>query len=151
VAGFLGSAKAGLGFIREFFRLVRANPSFRWLFAFRLYQALRKGSIGSRMLRPIISVWLGMLSRKYGINISNQAEICSGLYIGNYGGVCAITSFCLRFPDKFLPIREFDHRGLHPNASMAFVWRDVDPVRIQDQYLPVTEAGANPRWLINPM
>jgi serine O-acetyltransferase len=79
--------EAGLESLREFFRLVRANPSFRWLFAFRLHQALRKGSIGSRMLRPIVSVWLGMLSRKYGIHISNQAEIGPGLYIGHYGGI----------------------------------------------------------------
>lgn len=77
----------GLHSLGEFVRLVLTNASFRWLFAFRLHQALRKGPIGSRMLRPIVSFWLGNLSRKYGIHVSSKAKIGPGLYIGHYGGI----------------------------------------------------------------
>jgi serine O-acetyltransferase len=79
--------EAGLHSLGEFSRLLRKHHSFRWLFAFRLHQTLRKGSLGSWIFRPIVSFWLGGLSRKYGIHISSEAQIGSGFYIGHYGGI----------------------------------------------------------------
>jgi serine O-acetyltransferase len=79
--------EAGLQSLGEFFRLVRSNPGFRWLFVFRLHQTLRKGSFGSQLIRPFVSLWLHALSTKYGINISSQAQIGPGLYIGHWGGI----------------------------------------------------------------
>ena len=72
---------------RPFWRHLLVTPGFRYTYLLRVYAYLKTTSWGGWGLRQLTTVLLHHYAIKYGIDISRDARIGSGFYIGHFGGI----------------------------------------------------------------
>ncbi len=72
---------------RNFLHNLHLTPGFRYSFILRTCSYLHQHTILSYVLFPIFTFLHRHYSIKYGISISPDMHIESGLYIGHYGGI----------------------------------------------------------------
>jgi serine O-acetyltransferase len=78
------SGRLGAG---EFWRRLIATPGFRYTVLLRLYAYTRTAGWGRLGARQLTVLLLHRYTIRYGIDISRDASIGSGLYIGHFGGI----------------------------------------------------------------
>jgi len=70
-----------------FFRHLAVTPGFRYTMLLRCYHWARANAWSGLGLRQLISLMLHHYAIRFGIDISPDAQIGSGFYIGHFGGI----------------------------------------------------------------
>jgi serine O-acetyltransferase len=78
---------AGKRGAREFCKRLLLTPGFRYSVLLRLYVYSRASTFYRFGVRHLVVVLLHRYTIRYGIDISRDAHIGSGLYIGHFGGI----------------------------------------------------------------
>lgn len=78
---------AGKRGAREFCKRLLLSPGFRYSVLLRLYAYSRTSAWCQLGVRQLIVLLLHHYTIRYGIDISRDARIGSGLYIGHFGGI----------------------------------------------------------------
>jgi serine O-acetyltransferase len=72
---------------RLFWKHFLVTPGFRYTVLLRCYQWSRERGWGSLGVRQVLSLLLRHYAIRFGIDISPDARIGSGFYIGHFGGI----------------------------------------------------------------
>lgn len=81
----------GVCTINNFLRNIRLMPGFRYSFVLRLCAYAHKKRVYRYTLSPFLDYLYRHYTIKYGISISPDTRIASGLYIGHFGGIVVNT------------------------------------------------------------